>query len=130
MPSLLICDDEHALVEELAEWFCAQQWQVDTVMSIPAARTLMREHGYPDVLLIEDSLPTGNGGAFVSGLCSASRQCRPQVIALMGTEEIEPGCRIRPSADLWLPKPFSPGRARKLFIEAMQASPLGHSRQP
>ena len=124
MPSILICDTEQALVDELAEWFRSEGWAVQIADGVACTQKLMLENGYPDVLLIEQELPLQAGSDLASSLLGTAAASRPCIIALMGSDGFEPTTFDSHRCDLWLSKPFSPQSACDRFEFAMRRSPI------
>jgi DNA-binding response OmpR family regulator len=124
MNTLLICDDEQALTDELAEWFCSRGWHVYVASSVEGARKIMSECGYPDVLLVEQKLPVVDGDKLASIMLASDQVSRPCIIALMGSDGFEPTTFDSHHCDLWLSKPFSPRSACDRFEFALRRSPI------
>lgn len=129
MNTLLICDSEQALTDELAEWFCSRGWHVSVASTVEGARKIMSERGYPDVLLVEQRLPVLDGTKLASMMLASDQVARPCIIALMGSDSFGPEISERHPCDIWLSKPFSPLSACDRFEFAMRRSPICAARR-
>ena len=82
-PSILICDDEAELVEEMAEFLAAAGWQTHACLAGGNALRLLRDGLAPDCLLTDLRLGDLDGEALVASVRWLPEWLRPQVVAVM-----------------------------------------------
>ncbi len=104
MASVLIVDDEHLLIDCLAEYLEIHGYDVTTATSCEQAlRTL--EESIPDVLVIDLGLPDGSAVDLVGQI--HRKQSGPRAIVISGWDEV-PHDLVRYGVDSILSKPFDP----------------------
>ena len=81
--SILICDDEQELAEELAEFFVACGWQVRTCFSVPMALHLLTHEAPPDCILTDLRVAQYSGADIIKAVRDRSQELPPILIALM-----------------------------------------------
>lgn len=110
--TMLICDDEVELVEELAEYFCSFGWKVDMACTAQDAIERIQRRSPPRVLLTDLRLGLDDGRTVV---CSARAVCSQRsaclVIIVTGHVMHNVGAADLGS-DLLCVKPINPDQLR------------------
>jgi DNA-binding response OmpR family regulator len=84
---VLVVEDDTDLLLGLAELLRARGAEVLGAADLRTARSLVRDHGAPDLLLADFDLPDGHGASFARELCAAAPSTR--AVALTGHDEPE-----------------------------------------
>lgn len=81
--SILVCDDEVEIAEELSEFFASNGWTVRRCHDASAAKRLLLEGPRPSVLLTDLRLDKVDGAALVAFSNGLPRYKRPMLHAIM-----------------------------------------------
>jgi two-component system phosphate regulon response regulator PhoB len=118
MPTVLVVEDEPAIVELLKVNLCDEGYEVVTASSAEAAAASLRER-LPDLMLLDWMLPGQSGLAFAKALRADARTRELPVIMLTArSEEADRVAGLEAWVDDYVTKPFSP-RELKARIKAV-----------
>lgn len=106
--SILICDDEEEIVEELAEFFYGYGWRVRLCFSAEDAKRILLEGGRPDLLLTDLRLNDVDGSSLVRFSRGLPAGMRPQLHAIMTGYVVESTTAEDLGADVLYLKPVDP----------------------
>ncbi|MGX1309818.1 CheY-like chemotaxis protein [Amorphus suaedae] len=106
--SILICDDEVEIVEELAEFFHSCGWQVRLACTGADAKRILLEGGCRDVLLTDLRLDDVDGSSLVTFSSELPAGKRPQLHAIMTGYVVENTTAEELGADALYLKPVDP----------------------
>tara|TARA_R110002020_G_scaffold57090_20_gene157416 strand:+ start:7532 stop:7924 length:393 start_codon:yes stop_codon:yes gene_type:complete len=81
--SILLCDDEVEIAEELGEFFASNGWTVRRCHNASAAKRILLEGPRPMVLLTDLRLDEVDGAALVAFSSGLPRYKRPMLHAIM-----------------------------------------------
>jgi DNA-binding response OmpR family regulator len=122
--SILICDDEIELADELAEYLEAMGWRVRVVTRGEEAETVLRDGVRPACLLTDLRIHDYNGADLVVLARSLPPEDRPLVVGVM-TGHLEDGVTAADlGADTIFFKPIDGDvLSRELMARVMLAAP-------
>lgn len=107
--SIIVCDDEVELAQEIGEFFQAQGWRVRLSATASAVRAALDSGFAPSCLLTDLRLgQDGDGAALISYARRLSPPLRPKVIALITGHVAESTPAGNFGADLLYFKPADP----------------------
>ena len=106
--SILICDDEVEIVEELAEFFNGYGWRVPLCFAGEDTKRILLEGGRPDLLLTDLRLNDVDGTSLVSFSRGLPSDMRPQLHAIMTGYVVEHTTAEELGADALYLKPVDP----------------------
>jgi len=106
--SILICDDEQELAEELAEFFLASGWRVEICFSVPMALHLLSHDAQPDCILTDLRVAQYSGADIIKAVRSRPQELPPILIALMTGHVLGDMQASDFGADLFYVKPIDP----------------------
>jgi len=106
--SMLLCDDEPALAEEIAEFFTSLGWSVRTCADGLAAERLLSGGLAPSCLVTDLHMPGGGGEMLLAVVRSLPREKQPAVVAVMTGHVLEGSTAAAFGADLLYRKPADP----------------------
>lgn len=105
MPHVLLVDDDQSFTPALSEYIQQQGLTVSTAHNLVEARASMAQ-ARPDLLLLDITLPDGNGLDLLDGL-----QSRTRVVVLTGYPSIDTAVHgLRANVDDYLTKPIDLNR--------------------
>lgn len=81
--SILVCDDEREVAEELAEFLAGTGWQVRLAYAAEEAMALLRGGLRPDVLLTDLRLAEDDGRSLIRFSARLPGERRPRIHAIM-----------------------------------------------
>jgi DNA-binding response OmpR family regulator len=106
--SILICDDEAELVEELAEFLAASGWRTHGCLAGANAERLLRDGLAPSCLMTDLRLGEFDGEALIRAVRRLPAALRPRVIAVMTGHVADQLRAADLGADLLYVKPIDP----------------------
>jgi DNA-binding response OmpR family regulator len=106
--SILICDDEAELVEELAEFLAAAGWRTHGCLAGAKAERLLRDGLAPTCLLTDLRLGDLEGEARIASVRRLPEALRPRVVAVMTGHVVDQLRAGDLGADLLYVKPIDP----------------------
>ncbi|MFG1397332.1 response regulator [Roseixanthobacter pseudopolyaromaticivorans] len=106
--TLLICDDEPELAEELGEFFTAAGWHVRTCHSAPDALTVLLEGYHPICLITDLRVGEHDGAELVAAARLLPKDLQPQVVVIITGHIINEAEAADFDADLLYVKPLDP----------------------
>ena len=105
LPTMVICDDEVDLVDELAEWFSLKGWTVRTTLNAQTALDLLTGDGHTTCLVLDRQLPKTDSSEILRRIATLPAAKRPDVVALItGDADVE-GMALPDGVDLVFIKP-------------------------
>jgi DNA-binding response OmpR family regulator len=106
MPTVLVIDDEAALIEMVELLLSKAGFEVETTTSGPEG-LLMAFSSQPDVVIVDVMMPEMDGYEVCRRLRGDPRTARSAIIVLTARgQPVDKGMALRSGADLWVTKPF------------------------
>ncbi len=106
--SMLICDDEADLAQELGEYFANEGWEVEVCVSGAEAVRLLEAGLAPQVLLTDLRIGTFNGGEVVAAARRQPAGARPAVTVILTGHVVGSAVPADFACDLLYAKPVDP----------------------
>ncbi len=116
--SILVVDDDTDLLEVLQELFRDEGYEVRTASSGSAALESVREHGAPDLVLLDVMMPDMDGEDVARALAAQSSTTRILVMSALPTQRDRDrfrGCRV----EAFLGKPLRLDRLLEAVAHAL-----------
>jgi DNA-binding response OmpR family regulator len=105
IPTMVICDDETDLVDELAEWFSVKGWMVRTAGAATDALNLLATSAHTTCLILDLQMPKTSCAQVLKRIEGLPRSGRPDVIALITGDADMENAPMPEGADLIFIKP-------------------------
>ncbi|MBL8699791.1 MAG: response regulator transcription factor [Alphaproteobacteria bacterium] len=103
---LLLVEDDRALAADLSEALSRRGWSVTGALGLAAARSALGREGF-DLVLLDLSLPDGNGMELLAGLRTERAGTTPPVIVITAQDDLVSRVTgLGSGADDYLTKPF------------------------
>lgn len=122
--SMLLCDDEPALAEEIAEFFTSLGWSVRTCADGLAAERLLSGGLAPSCLVTDLHMPGGGGETLLAVVRSLPPEKQPAVVAVMTGHALEGTTAGAFGADLLYRKPADPFVMAEDLASRLRASAI------
>lgn len=106
--SILICDDEAELAEELGEFFNSRDWQVQVCVTGRDGIRRLQEGLAPTFLLTDMRMPDVDGAALIGSMRELPPKQQPLVVAVMTGHVSGQVAAAEFGADLLYSKPVDP----------------------
>lgn len=107
--SIIVCDDEAELAQEIGEFFEGQGWRVCVCSTAPSVKHALAAGFAPTCLLTDLRLgEDGDGAALVAYARELPPAQRPKVIAVITGHAADPAAAGNFGADLLYFKPVDP----------------------
>ncbi|OYY29392.1 MAG: hypothetical protein B7Y65_01095 [Azorhizobium sp. 35-67-15] len=106
--TLLICDDEPELAEEISEFFAAGGWSVRTCHSAPDALMVLLEGYHPLCLITDLRVGEHDGAELVTAARLLPKHLQPQVVVIITGHIVNEAEAADFDADLLYVKPLDP----------------------
>lgn len=106
--SILICDDEQELAEELGEFFSSLGWSVRVCLTAPAARAALHDGFVPNCLLTDLRIADHDGAELVSHVRGLPKELQPKVVAIITGHVVSETEAADFKADFLFVKPVDP----------------------
>ncbi len=106
--SILICDDEAELAEELGEFFVSCGWEVRVCISAPAALAALYNGFAPSCLLTDLRIADHDGAELVAHTRGLPKHLQPQVVAIITGHVVSETAAAEFNADFLFVKPIDP----------------------
>ncbi|MGU3496082.1 response regulator [Xanthobacteraceae bacterium A53D] len=106
--SILICDDEAELAEELGEFFVSMGWTASVVFTSPDAFAVLENGLVPDCLLTDLRIADHDGAELVAQVRQLPKGLQPKVIAIITGHVVSETEAAEFHADHLFVKPVDP----------------------
>ncbi len=123
IPAILVVDDERAIADTVVYALRTEGFAPEWCATVAAARTRLAQPALPALVVLDVSLPDGNG----FDLCREIRRHHPQLPVIFLTarsEVIDRVVGLEIGGDDYLAKPFSP-RELTARVKAVLRRPVG-----
>lgn len=107
-PSILICDDEPELADELAEFFASEGWRTHARTNGREAEDLLRSGLAPTCMLTDLRMSDVSGDLLIAGTRALPRALQPRIIAVMTGHLVDAVTAADLGADALYVKPIDP----------------------
>ncbi len=127
--SILICDDEAELAEELGEFFLSCGWEVMVCITAPAALAALYNGFSPSCLLTDLRIADHDGAELVAHSRALPKHLQPKIVAIITGHVVSETDAADFDADFLFVKPIDPAVVidgiEKLLSGTSGASPGG-----
>lgn len=106
--SILICDDEAELAEELGEFFVSCGWDVKVCITAPAALAALYNGFAPSCLLTDLRIADHDGAELVAHTRGLPKHLQPKVVAIITGHVVSETAAADFDADFLFVKPIDP----------------------
>ena len=106
--SVIVCDDELELAQELGEFFESNGWRVLVVGSCTEVQKALVGGYAPSCLITDLRLGPTDGGALVRYACQLPASLKPQITVVITGHATDPASVGKFGADLLYFKPVDP----------------------
>lgn len=106
---ILLVEDEPRQRELLSGFLSMRGCDVSTASDAKDALSWLKNHEWPDLLLLDMKLTDGNGSDIVKAVRAKSKNPNMKIIAVSGSSPEEYGIETGENGvDFWFPKPLNP----------------------
>jgi len=130
LPTMVICDDEVDLVDELAEWFSLKGWTVRATFSAQTALDLLMSESHTTCLVLDRQLPKTDSGEILRRIANLPGSKRPDVVALITGDADMEGAAPPLGVDLVFIKPVDLAEMSAAIAAHLAAAPPWRLRPP